>query len=50
MPVRSTINSRGTALITQARVRAWERQEHGAANYEPDEVRKCNGVTVLCVL
>ncbi len=53
MPVLSTIDSRGTAFITHAHKRApeaRERQENGAANYEPDKVRNCNGVTVLCVL
>ncbi len=53
MPVRSTIDSRGTALVTQAHEKAPEAREHqenGAANYKPDGVRNCNGVTVRCVL
>ncbi len=29
---------------------ARQRQENGAANYKPDKIRNCNGVTVLCVL
>ncbi len=44
MPVLSTSDSRGIALVTQARERApeaRERQENGAANYKPDEVRNC---------
>ncbi len=53
MPVRSTIIGRGTALVTQVHKRApeaRERQENGATNYKPDEVRNCTGVTVLCAV
>ncbi len=42
LPVRSTIDSRGTQSRKSSR--------SGAANYKPDEVRNCNGVTVLHVL
>ncbi len=51
MPVRSIIDSRGIALVTQAHERAPEArecQESSAANYEPDEVRNCNGVLFSC--
>ncbi len=48
----SSIDSRGTALVTQARKQP---QKHGngkkpAANYEQAKVTNCAGVTVLCVL
>ncbi len=43
MPVRSTIDTRGIALVAQARKRApeaWERQESSTANYETRQGQK----------
>ncbi len=52
IPVRLTIDSRGTTLVTQIRERAPEArecQENGSANYEPDKVRIAM-VLQYCVL